>query len=87
MRAFVGLIGIVCLAGTAAADIVVVEKGRTQAEIIAPAGEKAAPAEVHAGRELQHWIGRITGAYVPLLASEKEGDAELKVKLHVGCAA
>jgi len=74
-------------AGVAVADVAVVEKGRTRAEIIAPAGEKVPPAEAYAGRELQHWIGRITGAYVPLLADEKACDADLKVKIHVGCAA
>ena len=87
MKSILLAVALGILAGEAfAANIVVVEKNRAQAEIIAPAGEKAAPAEVHAGRELQHWIGRITGAYVPLLASEKECDAELKVKIHVGCA-
>ena len=86
MKRTVLSVAIGMLAGAAVADIAVVEKGRARAEIIAPAGEKAAPAEVHAGRELQYWIGRITGAFVPLLASEKECDAELKVKIHVGCA-
>lgn len=75
---FLLLLLTVCLP-LSAAGIVLTEKGKTQCQIVIESGERPR-AVAFAGKELATWLGRVSGADIPIV---KQPGKE-KVKIYIG---